>query len=437
MELNIKKHLVIAAHDGVFSYYTGVGTIVQNTIKVLLGENKFPSIKISIAGIGLNPDKSAFDRTAYEDSKALVNKYGGHLISLANDTPGVTENDTWKDPINWQVACNSLVSVLNTILDETTENYIMLHDTVFLYFEVAKRQLRPELEQTLRSYYLPHSSGKCHYYTEESWNRKRIEYENQCFSLIMKNPSSRLIATGHNFSRHLVENYGVSFTEHDYLVNGLLFDNYIVPANLRCTFEDIQRIVPKLSRESKIIFSWGRLSQAKGFYELLLAWDAIANDFPEYSLIIQAPTSCLDESSYFEKFSKKAASVQRVYHIDNFSSEIWQKFLRYDKTCVVCLASTMDPNPHTPIEAKLFGKNMNYAILASFKDGIKDSFSMNECVSLDDPCDIEDFSNKLITAINLDPKRKREMSQKNFESAFSFSYKKNLLVFLQKEGIIL
>jgi glycosyltransferase involved in cell wall biosynthesis len=252
----------------------------------------------------------------------------------------------------------------------------------------------------------------------------------------MKNPSSRLIATGRNFSRHLEENYGVSFTEHDYLVNGLLFDNYTIPANQRCTFTDIQRIVPELSSESKIIFSWGRLSQAKGFYELLLAWDAIANDYPDYCLIIQAPTSCIEESIYFEKFKRKVESVQRAYHIDDFSSKIWQNFLRYDKTGVVCLASTMDPNPHTPIEAKLFGKDMNYVILASFKDGIKDSFSIGECVPLDDPYDIKDFSKKLITAINLAPKHKREMAQKNYESAFTFSYKKNLLEFLQKEGVI-
>jgi hypothetical protein len=96
----------------------------------------------------------------------------------------------------------------------------------------------------------------------------------------------------------------------------------------------------------------------------------------------------------------------------------------------------MDPNPHTPIEAKLFGKDMNYAILASFKDGIKDSFSLDECVPLDDPYDIEDFSKKLIIAINLDQKHKIKMGQKNYESAFTFSYKKNLLEFLQKEGVI-
>lgn len=430
------KHLIIAAHDGVFSYYTGVGTIIQNTIKTLLEMEWCPSLKISIAGISLSPKGVAFDVDTNKRCEELVRKYNGHLIYLANDSNGIKENDTWKDPINWQVACNSLVTALNTILCPEDENYIMLHDTVFLYFEIAKRQLRPELEQTLRSYYLPHSSGKCHYYTEEFWNRKRLEYENQCFSAIMKSPHSRLIATGRNFSRHLEENYGISFTERDYLVNGLLFDNYTISANRRCTFADIQRIVPELPSEKKIIFSWGRLSQAKGFFELLLAWDAIANYYPDYCLIMQAPTSCIDESNFFEKFQRKVKSVQRAYHIDDFSSEIWQHFLRYDKTCVVCLASTMDPNPHTPIEAKLFGKDMNYAILASFKDGIKDSFSLDECVPLDDPYDIEDFSNKLIIAINLDQKHKIEMGQKNYESAFTFNYKKNLLNFLQKEGVI-
>ena len=430
------KHLIISAHDGVFSYYTGVGTIVQNTVKSLTEENNFPSLKISIAGISMNPQGDAFDFETFRKSKELVQKYNGHLIFLANDTHGINENDTWKNPINWQIACNSLVTALNTILSAEDDNYIMLHDTVFLYFEIAKCQLRPELKDTLHCYYLPHSSGKCHNYTEKSWNRTRLEYEELCFSAIMKNPSSRLIVPGHNFARHLIGNYGVSFTERDYLVNGLLFDNYLVPANRRSTLKDVRRYVPELSYKNKIIFSWGRLSQAKGFYEILQAWEAIVDDYPDYCLVLQAPTSCIEEMEFFERFKSKAKSVPRVFHIDDFSPKIWQCFLRYNKTCVVCLASVMDPNPHTPIEAKLFAKDMNYAILASFKDGIKDSFNIDDCVSLKDPYDITDFSEKLEYAINLKPETKKEMARKNYNDAYSFNYKNNLLNFLRIEGII-
>ena len=430
------KHLVIAAHDGVFSYYTGVGTIVQNTIKTLCETEKIPDLKISVAGISLNPQGEAFDLKTFESCMSLVKKYEGELIFLANDTEGYKENDTWKNPVNWKFACNSLVSTLNTLLREDEDNVIMLHDTVFLYFEIAQRQLKPELRKSIRSFYLPHSSGKCHSYTDKSWNSIRLEYENQCFNSIMNNPTSRLIATGHNFAQHLIDNYGVSFSNQDFLTNGLMFDNYCDSVNRFSTYNDIKKIVPALSSESKIIFSWGRLSQAKGFYELLQAWEVISNDYPGYSLVLQAPTSCIEESEYFKKFSMKVKSVPRVYHIDDFSPHIWQTFLRYDKTDVVCLASTMDPNPHTPIEAKLFCRDMNYVILASFKDGIKDSFSQGECVPLNDPYDIEDFSDKLITAFSVPKEKRRQMSLMNLHSVFSFNYKNNVLRFLKNEGVI-
>lgn len=430
------KHLVIAAHDGVFSYYTGVGTIVQNTIKTLCKSYIPSDLRISIAGISLDPTCAAFNPEAFQNASSLVKKTRGHLLYLANDTDGNKENDTWKDPVNWKMACNSLVSLLNTVLSSEDDNIVMLHDTVFLYFEIAKRQLRADIGRTIRSYYLPHSSGKCHYYTEESWNKIRLAYENQCFSAIMQDPASRLIATGHNFARHLVENYGVSFTDRDYLTNGLIFDNYGSAVNRICTYNDVKKFTPSLPRDSKVIFSWGRLSQAKGFFELLQAWEAIADDYPDHCLVLQAPTSCIEESEYFKKFLAKAKGVPRVFHIDDFSPDIWQSFLRYDKTDVVCLASTMDPNPHTPIEAKLFCRDMNYVILASFKDGIKDSFAQGECVSIADPCDIKNFSCKLAESIGISKEERRRMSLRNQESVRSFNYSDNLLCFLKNEEVL-
>ena len=431
-----KKHLIIAAHDGVFTYYTGVGTIVQNTIKTLNEMSFVDSLRISVAGIYIDKNSDVFNVSAYERVQSLVDKYNGSVISLSNDTNGLVENDTWKDPINWKIACNSLVSALNTVLNEDEDNFIMLHDTVFLYFEISQRQLRTELKKTIHSFYLPHSSGMCHYYTGESWNKIRLAYEKQCFSAIMSNPRSRLIATGHNFARHLMDNYDVSFDSRDFLTNGLLFENYHNTANRFCLYEDIKRFAPCLPQNSKIIFSWGRLSQAKGFYELLLAWEKIANKYPDHWLVLQAPTSCIEESDYFKQFSGKVNNVPRVIHIDNFSPDIWQTFLRYKNTDIVCLASTMDPNPHTPIEAKLFCKDMNYIIVASFKDGIKDSFFKGESVPIDDPCNIDDFADKLIQAIETNPNKRLEMSNSNCSSVGLFDYRRNVIDFLIKEGVL-
>ena len=114
-----KRHLIIAAHDGVFTYYTGVGTIVQNTIQTLSEMSFVDSLRISVAGIYIDKNSDVFNATTYERVQSLVDKYNGSVISLSNDTNGLVENDTWKDPINWKIACNSLVSALNTVLGQT------------------------------------------------------------------------------------------------------------------------------------------------------------------------------------------------------------------------------------------------------------------------------------------------------------------------------
>ena len=431
------KHLVIVSYDGVFSYYTGVGTVIKNTIDILYDMDFIENLKISIAGISLDKNGKTFDVHTYEKTKALVNKYGGTIIALANDTVGYSENDLWRDPINWKVACNSLVTSLNLILDKDDDNIIILHDTVFLYFEIAKRQISNELRETIKSFYIPHSSGLNHTFTKESWNRERIRFEKECFSAIENNPSSKVIAIGKSFSEHLRHCYGITFGKDDYLPNGLIFENYDASICLHSNYNDIKKYAPVLQKHNKIIFSWGRLSQAKGFYELLEAWNKIQSMFPNHYLVIQAPMSCVVEEEYFMRFLEKKNSTPRVIHINKFMPIIWQTFLRYDKIDAVCFASTMDPNPFAPIEAKLFNKDMDYVIVASFKDGIKDSFEDGECISVIDPCDSDEFAGKLKDAIITLPEKRREMAERNFQTVHLFNYRKNIMDFLKTNNIII
>ena len=432
-----KKHLVIVSYDGIFSYYTGVGTVIRNTINILYEMDFKENLKISIAGISLDENGNTFDFSSYEKAKSLVDKYGGSIIYLANDTCGYTEDDLWKNPINWKIACNSLVSSLNIILDDDEDNIIMLHDTVFLYFEIAQRQIRHTLRSSIRTFYVPHSSGLNHTFTDKSWNKERINYEKTCFSAIASNPTSKVVAIGKNFSKHLEDCYGVSFSKDVFLPNGLIFDKYNDAICKISRYEDVHKYAPVLKRDSKIIFSWGRLSQAKGFYELLNAWDRIQVALPDYYLVVQAPMSCISEKEFFNQFIERKSSIPRVVHINDFSPNIWQSFLRYEKTHVVCFASTMDPNPFTPIEAKLFCKDMNYVIVASFKDGIKDSFSEGECIPVSNPCDTNEFADKLHEAVFVEPESKQKMNERNYHSVHFFDYRYNLVDFLTRNNIVL
>ena len=117
--------------------------------------------------------------------------------------------------------------------------------------------------------------------------------------------------------------------------------------------------------------------------------------------------------------------------IDDFNPEIWQTILRTQNTDIVCIPSTMDPNPHTPIEAKLFSKNMDYVIIGSNADGVKDTFTDDECLWVN-PYDKNDFSNKILKATSMNKKERSNMIKANARSISKYDYVKTIRDFLKK-----
>jgi trehalose-6-phosphate synthase len=91
----------------------------------------------------------------------------------------------------------------------------------------------------------------------------------------------------------------------------------------------------------------------------------------------------------------------------------------------------MDPNPHTPIEAKLFSTDMEYVIISSNADGVKDTFSNDECIWFD-PYDTKAFSSAILEAVAVDKKKRRSMNEANKKSLPLYDYKKTISAFLKR-----
>lgn len=428
---NMRKHLIIVSYDGISTYYCGIGTTMQDTIASLNELVNSEKIKISLAYISADPDGKVFSHRHLQDSVELVKKTGGHLIPICNGTAGFNEFDMWQSFPQWKYACASLATALNMILEDEDDNILMLHDTPFLLFHKFKQQI---FDKKLRCFYMPRSTGLNHEFGDEEWRQKRVELEKKAFLAIQNDPTASVLTIGRNFAQHLTSDYGLSFTENDYLINGLYFGRYQRFLNQKFKISELSRFGININPKSKIIFSWGRASIAKGLKELLEAWREIAESLPNHYMILQAPNNS-GENDYFKLLKKYEKEIPRTIIMDDFNPEIWQTILRTQNTDIVCIPSTMDPIPHTAIEAKLFSAGMEYVIIGSNVDGVKDIYTNDECIWVN-PYDKNEFSNGILKAIRLDKKERRSMSEANSRSISAFDYAKTIKNFLKKINFI-
>lgn len=422
----MSKHLIIASYDGISTHYCGVGTIIRNSIYTLNNIADTKNIKVTLAFIATDKNGKVFNSACFQEGFNLVKKTGGFLIPLCNGTNGFDESDMWKSFPQWESTCASLATSLNIILENDDDNIIMLHDTPFLPFAKFKKQM---FDKKVRSFYLPHSSGLNHKFGNEEWRKKRVQIENDSFSLIKADKYSSVIATGESFANHLKTDYQLAFSNNQYLKNGLCFNQYSENKKIKVGCSQLNKFNITVPDNSKIIFSWGRCSIAKGFKELIDVWKEIHIKLPNHYLILQVPNNS-GENDYFQYLKTQSEFIPRTIVINDFNPEIWKTILRCENTDIVCIPSLMDPNPHTPIEAKLFCEDMNYIIVASERDGIKETFNDDECLRIN-PSDKKQFSKTILNATKISTDMRKEMMKNNCESLNRFDYSNNLKVFLE------
>ncbi|MEK7506923.1 MAG: glycosyltransferase [Patescibacteria group bacterium] len=427
----MEKHLIIASYDGISTYYCGIGTTMQDTIASLDELTNFEKIKISLAYISADPNGKVFNQERLQDGVELIKKTGGYLIPLCNGTAGFNEFDMWQSFPQWEYVCASLATALNIILKDEDDNILILHDTPFLFFHKFKQQI---FGKELRCFYMPRSTGLNHKFGDEGWRQKRVELEKEAFRVIKNDPKAKVLAIGKNFAQHLSKDYGLSFTEDDYLVNGLYFGLHKSFLDQKFDISALNKFGINIDPKSKIIFSWARASVAKGLKELLEAWREVAGSLPNHHMIIQAPNNS-GEDDYFQLLKQLEKETPRTIVIDDFDPEIWQTVLRAQNTDIVCIPSTMDPIPHTAIEAKLFSVGMNYVIIGSNVDGVKDIYTNEECVWVN-PYNKDSFVNGILKAARLDEKKRRSMNESNSKSLSEFDYVKTIRNFLNRTNFI-
>jgi trehalose-6-phosphate synthase len=95
----------------------------------------------------------------------------------------------------------------------------------------------------------------------------------------------------------------------------------------------------------------------------------------------------------------------------------------------------MDPIPHTAIEAKLFSTDMNYVIIGSNVDGVKDTYTDKECVWVN-PYYKNNFVEGILRAIRISNKERQSMNESNKKSLSMLDYTKTIKDFLKEVNFI-
>jgi trehalose-6-phosphate synthase len=149
---------------------------------------------------------------------------------------------------------------------------------------------------------------------------------------------------------------------------------------------------------------------------------------------VQAPNNS-GETEYSKTLQNLSAHVPRTILVDNFDPAIWRTVLRCRDTDIVLIPSLRDTNPLTAMEAKLFCKDMNYVILASKRDGIKDTFEDDQCYWID-PTDHHMFAQTIVLAAETDVTRRQRMISNNLSSLDRFDYSVNFGRFLEGLSIV-
>jgi len=421
-------HLVIAAHDGITTYYTGIGTIVHNTVLILAKHRSLlpRQCKVHLATIAIDSTGPIFDPACFDSSAELTATTGGHLIRLCNGMDRQDTQSMWGcgQPEHWKMGAAALASVLAATIPPDEPSVVMCHDSPFLYFQQTKHQMGfPKLH----TFFFTHSTGLNHGRVIAACaDQKRIEYERTCLESISADPDATLCATGRWFADHLAMEYGVTPDPRHSLHNGLFLDAY---ANaLRTSPDALFSMYPDLA-DAHIIFAWGRCSRVKGFLPLIEGWTKISMRYPRHILVIQAPDQS-GEPDYRSELLSAMDGRRECVLIDSFAPSIWQAFLRCKATEVVCIPSLADPNPHTPMEAKLFAPGSAFSIVASRVDGIADSLLPGEAILVDDPHNPAEWASRLEEALCLPPTVRVRMAERNRSTIGNFNFEANVLRFL-------
>lgn len=213
--------IVLCAHDGIVSHYTGVGTVCQGYIKSIrdYAARSGEEITLQLVTPRYNQDSFGYSERAALSSKAIAESLGGSVAMIENGSDGAVNYGT---PEHWRTLCKNTAAYIRGL---DTSGY---DKVVVMYNDTPFACLGDYLNDTdLWQYWIPHSTVKIHKVdsaldkAQSDYFQERLEWEMGAVDGINARDRSYLAVIGEYIREHMINEYGALASKCVALTNGV------------------------------------------------------------------------------------------------------------------------------------------------------------------------------------------------------------------------
>lgn len=412
----MKLLINICSHDGIISYYTGVGTMVKRNIKALIkyvNENNI-DYHINLITPEYNPDSFGYSEKIYNEHASLENT---SIIQISNGSNGKINYGT---PSHFLKLSENTAEFINNIDISNYDKVItLLHDTT-----VSGVIERLNIDSKHKKVWIPHSTVKIHKVDsaiEGSLNfyKDREEFEQSAIDFINKDENSYIGAICEYVKQHLVNDYNLNESKALMITNGEIFDEKILSFSKEC-----DELYKKIDELDSILISFGRAEEYKNLESTMVIGKKMGID------TVVIAQSYYKEQPILDEYRSIAKENNTHLYIDppfDFSKYILNKF---DKPIIALIPSKREVMGLIVNELRKLNKD-NILVVANSVGGLVEQIEDGEDGVLVNLDNINESKEKILKYFNKD---KMKELNKNAQITLKnkYDYTKNFNKFINK-----
>lgn len=402
----MKLLINLCSHDGIISYYTGVGTMVKRNIKTLinyLNENNI-DYHINLITPEYNCDSFGYSKRTHLEHMNLNNI---SIVQISNGSDGKVNYGTIE---HWHKLSGNVAKYINGIDISGYDKVItFLHDTT-----LAGVIERLNINKKHKKVWIPHSTIKIHEVdsaieNSEMFYQDRVNWEQSAIDYINKDELSYVGTICEYIKYHLIEEYNLDESKVLAIHNGELFEDEIVSFADECKslYKDIEQF-------DSIMISFARAEEYKNLESTMLLGKEMGID------TVVIAQSYYKEQPILEKYRTLAKETNTNLYIDppfDFSKYILHKF---DKPIIALIPSKKEVMGLIVNELRKLNKD-NILVVANNIGGLTEQITDGVDGLLVDLEDLTSSTDKIEKYFMSDKMRKlNENAQVTLKTRYNF-----------------
>lgn len=357
----MKLLINLCSHDGIISYYTGVGTMVKRSIKALINYFNENNIDYHINLITPEYNCNSFGyskKTHFEH----INLNNTNIVQISNGSNGKVNYGTKE---HWYKLSKNIAAYINSIDISRYDKVItLLHDTT-----VAGVIERLDINNKHKKVWIPHSTIKIHKVDSAVENsalfyQDRVNWEQSAIDYINKDDLSYIGTICEYIKNHLIEEYNLNKDKVLSINNGELFEkNEVISFSDEC-----KRLYKDIEQFDSIMISFARAEEYKNLESIMLLGKEMGID------TIVIAQSYYKEQPILEKYRNLSKETNTNLYIDppfDFPKYILHKF---DKPIIAVIPSKKEVMGLIVNELRKLNKD-NILVVANNIGGLKEQIT--------------------------------------------------------------